>query len=679
MRLTSIEARELFSFDRLEVRDLPARTLVVVGPNGAGKTNLIRLLEIGRAASERAANYSQEAYWTLARFGRGRRFGAVSGSSSGVSLGIALTEPWERELLASFVRAALASGILQGAPTNSDVGNLIVWIKAHVGTDELAPFAEGVLVADLVDEITGQWTLTYEFEAGGDRYWWVLDGRPSPGAIVRATDASTPGIPTYRVDRKLDLDEKRVPRRPFALLDLLPPPGEATELSVQSGPLPSTELLREFAACAGITIEQTQNRSFTFAQVVRVVLDRGLVLLGDLRQPPRVEYTVEEAGFDPVPTDGSRIPLRLFRLKNGDASDRARYANTQDLFTRLTGRHFHIALAEGSADRGSGSPSKLLISLVVDRDGRDLPIELAGGGIWEALLLSATLPDSAGRVAVLDEPARNLHPTLQRRLLTEMRRAPGQFLLTTHSPYLVSIEDDSDLASILRFDVPNGITRANRLATGGAPTASRLRKVLAESADARALLFARGVVLVEGGTELGALPEWFAKSPTADRVGTPDALNVVVFSVDGDQNYGTFVGFSRGLGIPWAIVCDGSVFRFGSGGRQVFEQVLAAAVDDPELRGTVDAAARGVSLPFTELREIGARHGVFTLATGWDSSTESFETYADTAAPGRLDEAAQLVGKSKVRQGRHVASMTDCPPEVDKLYASLLYRFGLQA
>jgi hypothetical protein len=515
------------------------------------------------------------------------------------------------------------------------------------------------------------------FLEGGERYWWVLDGHPSAGVIVRASDASAPGIPTYRVDRKLDLDEKRVPQRPFAPSDLLPPPGEGIELSIQSGPLSSTELVREFAVRAGVTIEQTQNRSFTFAQVVRVVLDRGLVLLGDLRQPPLLEYTVEEAGFDPVPTHGSRIPLRLFRLKNGDATDRARYAAAQELFTRLTGRRFEVALADGTPDRGGGSPSNLLISLVVDRDGRDLPIELAGGGIWEALLLSATLPDSAGRVAVLDEPARNLHPTLQRRLLTAMRRAPGQFILTTHSPYLVSIEDDSDLASILRFDAPNGITRAHRLTAGRAPTASRLRKVLAESADARALLFAQGVILVEGGTELGALPEWFAKSVTADRVGTPDVLNVVVFSVDGDQNYGTYVGFLRGLGIPWAIVCDGSVFRFGTGRLQVFEQVLAAAVDDPELQATVDAAARGVSVPFTELREIGARRGVYTLATGWDSSTESFETYAEKVAPGRLDEAARLVGRSKVRQGRHVASTTDCPPEVDKLYGTLLDRFGL--
>lgn len=43
MRLTSVEARELPSFDALRLDDLP-QTLVMVGPNGAGKTNLLVVL-----------------------------------------------------------------------------------------------------------------------------------------------------------------------------------------------------------------------------------------------------------------------------------------------------------------------------------------------------------------------------------------------------------------------------------------------------------------------------------------------------------------------------------------------------------------------------------------------------------------------------------------------------------
>jgi predicted ATP-dependent endonuclease of OLD family len=165
---------------------------------------------------------------------------------------------------------------------------------------------------------------------------------------------------------------------------------------------------------------------------------------------------------------------------------------------------------------------------MVQQNGHDLPIKFAGAGLWEALLLSATLPEAAGLVAMLDEPARNLHPTLQRRLLAEISGAPGQFILTTHSPYLVPLEPADNAPGIVRFDASHAATRSRRFSPTDEPGGAQLRKELAESADARALLFAQAVILVEGGTELGALSEWFAKSDTAVRRGAPDALNLEV-------------------------------------------------------------------------------------------------------------------------------------------------------
>ena len=97
------------------------------------------------------------------------------------------------------------------------------------------------------------------------------------------------------------------------------------------------------ASLAGIPLEATQGRSYTMVWVLRVLLERGLIMLGDLRQPPMVEYAVTEASFDPSPADGSRVPLRLFRLKNGDPAQRARFAASQELFTRLTGLTFDIS------------------------------------------------------------------------------------------------------------------------------------------------------------------------------------------------------------------------------------------------------------------------------------------------------------------------------------------------
>jgi energy-coupling factor transporter ATP-binding protein EcfA2 len=675
MRLTDLEARELLSFDSLRLSDLP-QTLVVVGPNGAGKTNLLRLLQIVLVAIDRAATFSQDAYWALVRFATTRRIGAAPADMSSVRLGITLTEPWERELLLSFVRAAIASAILRDTPTNGDASASIAWVREHVSEAMLAPLASGAIVIDFVDAATGPWIVGYEFGVGEERFRWVLDGIPSRGALMRVADAGRLDVPAYAIVQKLDLDEQRVPRQPFALADLLPPPGEARALTLDAGPQ-WAGLTREFAALAGIALEQTQRSSFSLADVLHTVLGRGLVLLGDLREPPRVEYAVQDVASRSSTADGSRIPVRLFRLKNGNAADRRQYAAIQGLFRRLTGRTFDIAFASMSPEQGEESAATLQISAVVDHHGHDLAVDFAGAGMWEALLLSATLPESAGLVAVLDEPARNLHPTLQRRLLTEMRRAPGQFILTTHSPYLVSMSEHRDLIGIVRFETAHGVTRQRRLASGGEPGSARLRKALGESADARALLFARGVVLVEGGTELGALPEWFGKSVTAERFGAPDALNVVIFSVDGDRSFGTFIAFLHAFGVPWAIVCDGSVYRFGTGKRQIFEQVLGAGIDDSDLRKAVDQAAAGDPAGFGELRDLGENSGIFTLAESWDAPAEGFEAYLATAAPGQLADAAKMVGNSKPRQGRHVASATECPDTIEVLYGKILCRLGV--
>lgn len=183
--------------------------------------------------------------------------------------------------------------------------------------------------------------------------------------------------------------------------------------------------------------------------------------------------------------------------------------------------------------------------------------------------------------------------------------------------------------------------------------------------------------MVEGGTELGALPEWFSKSATARRFGPPDALNMVIFSVDGDSSFGTITAFLHAFGVPWAIVCDGSVYRFGSGKQQIFEQVLGAGVYDSSLRQAVDHAAAGAPAGFEKLRQLGCGSGIFTLATGWDPADESFEAYLNTVAPGQLAEAAKIVGRSKPRQGRHVASETAYPDEIDTLYEKLLRRLGM--
>lgn len=90
------------------------------------------------------------------------------------------------------------------------------------------------------------------------------------------------------------------------------------------------------------------------------------------------------------------------------------------------------------------------------------------------------------------------------------------------------------------------------------------------SADARALLFASGAVLLEGETELGALPLWFAKSQAAQELGDPESLHLRFYNVGGDTHFKAPLTLLAALGIPWAIVCGGWLF-------------------DPQFRGTTSS------------------------------------------------------------------------------------------
>ncbi|MGH8987757.1 MAG: ATP-dependent nuclease [Acidimicrobiales bacterium] len=296
-------------------------------------------------------------------------------------------------------------------------------------------------------------------------------------------------------------------------------------------------------------------------------------------------------------------------------------------------------------------------------------------------------------MVVLDEPALSLHPAWQCLLAARVREAPGQFLVVTHSLYLVPIEKPNDLAGVVRLTRSNGATVLRRYATAAANAAadhqleSRILREFSLSADARGLLFAAGAVLVEGETELGALPLWFERSETARALGTPAHLHLGFFSVGGEKHFVPVLALLFALGIPWVIVCDGGPFRADMRGSHIFRQVLSAGAGDTSLRAFVDKSlgADDTDLTFEEVVTVGREHAVLTLASGWTRAEkrngivgdESFEAFAESVAPGKLSEAAQAVGSSKVRIGRWLAENVPCPGEVGDLYHQVLTALGL--
>jgi len=320
MRLVELKASELFSFEELSLDGLPERALVVVGPNGSGKTNMSRLLEIVLAAVERATSFSNESYLRLVQFAAGRRIEAAARRVSGVRLGISCTEAWERDLFVKFIRALLFTNLLRETPSNFDERGVQDWVES-IQASQLVPLTVGQIVVDLRDPATGQWSLGYEFDVDGERFRLILEASVSSGALVHVDDAHH-SVPNQFITQPLELDESRVPRRPFSLSDLLPPIGEGRTFIIEPGTVPAEEPVRAWASAAEIPTDDLQRRNYSMSWALRVLLEGGISLLGDLRMPPQTSYTLEEAGFDPAPADGSRVPLRLFRMKNGDSGDR---------------------------------------------------------------------------------------------------------------------------------------------------------------------------------------------------------------------------------------------------------------------------------------------------------------------------------------------------------------------
>src|SRR5579859_7231232 len=102
MRVTRVRAWDCLSFKEL-LLDLRGSITTITGPNSAGKSNLGQCVAFVRTAVERFGyEVGGEALADL------ELIGYDGAPAYRVGLDIEFDQPWERELLNDFVRAALA-------------------------------------------------------------------------------------------------------------------------------------------------------------------------------------------------------------------------------------------------------------------------------------------------------------------------------------------------------------------------------------------------------------------------------------------------------------------------------------------------------------------------------------------------------------------------------------------
>ena len=153
-------------------------------------------------------------------------------------------------------------------------------------------------------------------------------------------------------------------------------------------------------------------------------------------------------------------------------------------------------------------------------------------------------------IIAIEEPEAHLHPNAQKQLYKQMNEMPGIKIISTHSPYVAACAELSELRGMYKA--------AEKTICGSLPVAELIpeeqrkirQAVLTSNGE---LLFAKGIVLGEGETEVQALPifcqQHWGLTPVESGLSFVDAK--------GCGNYYPFVVLADAFKIPWYIFSDG--------------------------------------------------------------------------------------------------------------------------
>jgi putative ATP-dependent endonuclease of OLD family len=186
-----------------------------------------------------------------------------------------------------------------------------------------------------------------------------------------------------------------------------------------------------------------------------------------------------------------------------------------------------------------------------------LPLEAHGRGVLRVLLLAALLEaarDSEGNlILAVEEPEQNLEPTNQRLVTRSLLFADdaeaNQTLVSTHSTAVAGSMPLADLHLAREFKSGHDLTALRE----ALPSEHKFFELHARSALVFGL-YANAVLLVEGPTERGGLPELWAKHRLEQGL---DEHRIEVIDCESINKMPSFVRFFRALDIPVIALCDG--------------------------------------------------------------------------------------------------------------------------
>ncbi len=215
-----------------------------------------------------------------------------------------------------------------------------------------------------------------------------------------------------------------------------------------------------------------------------------------------------------------------------------------------------------------------------DKNAGMFSMEYHGMGTrsWASMLTVQAFIDSAIKkhekelepffpVFSAEEPEAHLHPNAQKSLYHQLINTEGQIIISTHSPYFISVADISGIRSLWK-------TKFNVIANDISKNLSSLevkkikREIMSRRGD---ILFAHSWILCEGITEEQIIPAMFELWEEEEQ--TLFDLGVSCIGIGGHGHYGPFLKLAHNTGISAYIISDNDTKKNQSTKENVKSQV----------------------------------------------------------------------------------------------------------